>query len=108
MIDDNVPQTMAMQQLQGSGQMNDLKERLRAYPKDFKAAGEAADRIEWLEQRLRETAGECVQAAARIEALEALKALSSLLSRRNEAFPRSPSRYRSVAHDRGNRSRPRT
>ena len=32
---------------------------------------EAADRIEWLEQRLRETAGECVQANDRIEALEA-------------------------------------
>ena len=32
---------------------------------------EAANRIEWLEQRLRETTGELVQANDRIEALEA-------------------------------------
>ena len=61
--------------------MSDLVERLRGYAEDpmWDAHAEvpkqllanAADRIEWLEQKLRQTAGECVIANGRIEELEA-------------------------------------
>ena len=71
MIDDRIPQTMAMQQLQGSGagQVSELVKRLRAEGKNafhqkyslgmFKLCAEAAARIEALEAALRSIAGKC-------------------------------------------------
>jgi hypothetical protein len=56
MTDDHTPQTMAMQQLQGSGagQMNDLVKRLRGSTINIGLVHEAADRIEVLSAALRD------------------------------------------------------
>ncbi len=75
----DLPQTMAMQQLQGSGagQMSDLVRRLRAWHSrqavvgDVKLYLDAADRIEELEAQLRADTDLFKRTAARIAALEA-------------------------------------
>ena len=86
MNDDNTPQQMAMQQLQGSGagQVSELVKRLRAEGKNafhqkyslgmFKLCDEAADRIVALETALRTyeiTFKRISEEGNRIEALEA-------------------------------------
>jgi hypothetical protein len=68
------PQTMAMQQLQGSGagEMNDLMERLRSEAVNWSAScgdlfNEAADRIEALEAALRGRTKVLIQLKASID-----------------------------------------
>jgi hypothetical protein len=72
MIDDHTPQTMAMQQLQGSGagQMNDLVKRLRGSTINIGLVHEAADRIDTMETMLQAMADGRIVMLARIEALE--------------------------------------
>ena len=65
MIDDRTPQTMAMQQLQGSGQMSDTLDFVLAQP------NHAADRIDTMETMLQAMADGRIVMLARIEALEA-------------------------------------